>query len=289
MARASSTGVPQPVIRILSDLHYGDGSSWLRSLWSLRPLFEGADTVIINGDATDSQSDENASAVLAEVKAFFSAHVPNPVFITGNHDPDISDIHELSLANDSIWITHGDVLFEDIAPWGQLVKEHRHRLDRLGAHLSPAERATIETRLKLHRLACFNSKHGFVLSHRDFVHRAVRLARTVLPPQRIVAMMRAWRDTPRLAADLAEAQRPNAKFILLGHTHFPGVWRQAHGRVVINTGSFSTPYGPYVTEISGEHLRVRSVLRRGDHFYCGATRAQFALAAEAISAIRARA
>jgi precorrin-6B methylase 1 len=209
--------VAQSLIRIFSDLHYGDGTSWLRSLWSLRPLLDGADTVIINGDAVDSQSGDEGPGLLSEVQAFFTAHVPNPVFITGNHDPDISGIHELSLADNSIWITHGDVLFSDIAPWGTLVEEHRRRLARLGAHLSAAERATIETRLKLHRLACFNSKHGFDLTQRNLVHRAVRLARTVLPPQRVVAMMRAWRDTPRIAANLAEGQRPSAKFVLLGH------------------------------------------------------------------------
>ncbi|MBC7369402.1 MAG: hypothetical protein H7343_21760, partial [Undibacterium sp.] len=36
--------------RILSDLHYGDRASRLLSLGQLRPLLDGPDHVVLNGD-----------------------------------------------------------------------------------------------------------------------------------------------------------------------------------------------------------------------------------------------
>ncbi len=44
------------VIRILSDLHYGDRGSRIRTLSSLTPLFEGAGSLVLNGDTLDCSS-----------------------------------------------------------------------------------------------------------------------------------------------------------------------------------------------------------------------------------------
>src|SRR5690349_1781365 len=62
--------------RILSDLHFDDATSQVKSLAMLRPLLEGADRIIVNGDALDSQVIAHGHELIREVKTFFAAHTP---------------------------------------------------------------------------------------------------------------------------------------------------------------------------------------------------------------------
>jgi hypothetical protein len=115
------------------------------------------------------------------------------------------------------------------------------------------------------------TKGGFARLH--------RMLFDLFPPRRALAMLRVWRAAPRLAADLAAAQRPGARFIVLGHIHFPGIWRQPDGRVVIDTGSFAPPLGGTLVDLTAEFLTVRKITRRGGRFHPGPVRATFPLVA----------
>jgi predicted phosphodiesterase len=274
-------GVPAPLTRIFSDLHFDDSSSQLRSLAQLQPLLDGTDRVIINGDALDSQVIDDGPAVIADMKTFFREHTADPVFITGNHDPDIGSLHELSLADGLVWITHGDVLFEYIAPWSGILAELRRRIDRLNAPIPPHERGRIETRLRVHRQACLKLPPEHDPRNRNVFYRLLRLARIAFPPHKPLRILNAWRTSPRLASDLAAAQRPAARFMLMGHTHYPGIWSDRGPRVFINTGSLCPPRGGLVVEIQGEELRVRRIVYRANQFHLGDTLGKFPLAATA--------
>ena len=278
-----------PVTRIISDLHYADSTSWVRSLASLRPLFEEADQIIVNGDAVDSQATDDGPGLLAEVKSFFAEFAPPTEFITGNHDPDISSVHELSLCDNRAWLTHGDILFDDIAPWSAAVGEIRRRLVHLSAHLSPVERAQIETRLRLFRLASFKLPRECDPGDRNLLRCAIRLFRVFFPPQRTLAMLRCWRDGPGLADALAEAQRPAAQLVVVGHTHCPVVWRAPSGRVIVNTGAFGPMRGPLAVELAAEKVRVVSIARRGGFFRLDEKVAEFPLAPATVSRVCASA
>jgi hypothetical protein len=140
----------------------------------------------------------------------------------------------------------------------------------------------------LHREACLKLPCDRDLTTRGWFARLKLLLRTCASPGQVLAILRVWRDTPSLAAKLAATQRPEAKFILVGHTHFPGVWRKADGRVVINTGSFCPPRGGCFVEISKAELRVRRVVRRGNSFRAGQMLAEFPLAPAPVSPITAR-
>jgi hypothetical protein len=62
------------VIRIFSDLHYGDRSSRITRLAALAPLAEGAAAVIVNGDSLDTRPGPHpafTATCRAEVQAFF--------------------------------------------------------------------------------------------------------------------------------------------------------------------------------------------------------------------------
>jgi predicted phosphodiesterase len=277
--RAASLGdiVSTPLTRILSDLHLGDERSALREAAQLAPLLDGVGALVLNGDTCDTQHDLGPAEVAA-LKEFFAARVPAVTLITGNHDPDISATHELALADWRVWLTHGDVLFDDLAPWSRLRPELARRLARIRPRHSAADWATIATRLLMMREACLKlpCEHASGLGG-GALTKLQRAARDLFPPNRALAMLRVWATSPQIAAQLAAAQRPAAQVVVCGHIHFPGVWR-SEGRVIVNTGSFSPPLGARCVDLAGEIVRVRRVERRGDRFHPGNIVAEFPLA-----------
>ncbi len=267
-----------PVIRIFSDLHYRDGGSTLQRLEALAPLFVGADHIVLNGDTLDTQA-VAGHPLVPEARAFFGQHAPQVTFLSGNHDPDISAHAELSLHDDRVWITHGDVFFEDIAPWSSLRAEMAQRLERLIRDIPPGTFDRVETRLHLNRLAC----HGLPEPHdrfdRSLLTRASRLAHILIPPHRPLRMLDAWRSTPERVRVLARLQRPRAQLVLVGHTHFPGVWHaRGNGPVVVNTGSFCRPFGGLFVELCGDHVQVVRITQKRGEFRRGRVIAGFSLA-----------
>lgn len=266
------------MLRILSDLHLFDADSRVRQAEQLTPLFHGVDHLVLNGDTCDTERDLPVDE-LERLLAFFRASVPRVTILTGNHDPAISDQHELLLADGQVWVTHGDVLFPEATPWSTLRAELIRRIEHGMAAIPAAERHTIAARLRVHRAACLNLA-------REFDHRATsplarlnRLRITLFPPHKILAMLRAWRDTPRLAAGLAAAQRPSARVVITGHIHNPGVWTQPCGRVVINTGAFGPPRGALLVDLVDQRLVVRKVVEQAGQFHPGKVVAEIPLAA----------
>ncbi len=268
------------ITRIVSDVHYGDRSSRVRSLAQLRPLLAGADALILNGDTVDTRPDRNRERTEAqrrEVLNFFgSAGIP-VTFLTGNHDADMSGLHELSLEGGRILVTHGDILFESIVPWSQDAALIRGKVIAALSSVPEDGAGALEG-----RLSAFRSVAGSVAqrhqSERNPLKYALRLAGdTVWPPDRALKILKAWREAPGLAAALATKHRPQARFVVTGHTHNPGVWRMASGVTVINTGSFSLPFGALAAEVESGRIRVRKVDFKRGEFHPGRTVAEFAL------------
>lgn len=267
-----------PVIRIFSDLHYRDSESRLQSLDTLAPLLAGADQIILNGDTLDSQP-ECARDDTAAVRAFFARQPASVVFLSGNHDPDISDQAERSLMDGRVWITHGDVLFDHIAPWSSLRTELARRMATLTRDLPAGEHDRIETRLRLNRLACLHLPEPHVRTHRDLSTRTARLVHTLFPPHRLFEMLKAWCTTPARARRFVREQRPSARLVVLGHTHHPGVWRdRASGVTVVNTGTFCPPFAARFVELQGDRVRIVRIVWRRGAFHPGRIVAEFPLA-----------
>jgi hypothetical protein len=63
----------------------------------------------------------------------------------------------------------------------------------------------------------------------------------------------------------------------MGHTHRPGIWRMRDGVTVINTGSFTRPWGAFAVDLGGDELVVRRIEAGGGGFRAGAVRARLAL------------
>jgi predicted phosphodiesterase len=268
------------LIRIVSDVHYADRGSRVRSLGQLRPLLEGATSFVFNGDTLDTRPDRDAkrtARLRSEVLDFFASAGTPVRFLTGNHDPDLAAEHELEFAAGRVLVTHGDVLFDNIVPWSRDAAMIRGKIIAALAALPEDDNCRLEKRLSAFRsvAATIPQLHQ---SEKDPFRYAIRLAGdTVWPPQRALTILRAWREAPGRAAALAARHRPKARFILIGHTHRPGVWKMPSGIVVINTGSFCRPFGAMAAEISREHIRVRRVEFKRGAFHPGPKVAEFSL------------
>ena len=270
------------VIRILSDLHYGDRASRVRRLAALRPLFAGADRVVFNGDSLETRAgpaDRRTPERRREFLDFVRREVPRGVVLTGNHDADLSGLHSLDLLHGLVFVTHGEILFDDLVPWSNEQPEIGIRYRRELAALAPAERENLESRLRAGKRACAQLRPFHEPLPLGPWRCTLHTVRKFWPPRRTLAMFRAWRELPDLVAGVARRHRPRARFVVVGHTHLPGVWTR-QGVVVINTGSFCPPLGAYAVDVSAEQIVVRRVRRRQSRFHLGRVVAAFALAAD---------
>lgn len=89
-------------------------------------------------------------------------------YLTGNHDPDISSCHTLELAASRVLITHGDILFDNIVPWGRDATLIGQRIDAERRALSPSELGNLAQRFALWRRVAASiaqrhqsEQHGF--------------------------------------------------------------------------------------------------------------------------------
>lgn len=274
--------VPGKLIRIISDLHYGDRASRVRHLAQLDPLLAGIDELVINGDLIDTRPGPRPQATArlrADVAAFAGRASPVVTLITGNHDADLSPHHALDFAGGLVWATHGDVVFEEIVPWGRDAALIGSRIAAALGELSPDARDRLEQRLAVWRRVAVSipQRHQ---SETNRLKYALRFAAdTIWPPLRVLRILRAWRDHPVRMVALARRHRPAARFILAGHIHRPSIWRAGTGEIVINTGSFCRPLGGFLVDLTPGALRVRRVVEQEGEFRPGRLVAEFPLAA----------
>jgi predicted phosphodiesterase len=264
--------------RIISDVHYGDRASRVRSLEQLRPLLEGPGALILNGDTTDTRPEkdrEQTERRRREVLDFFGRCGIPVTFLTGNHDPDVSGVHQMSLEGEKIFVTHGDILFDSIVPWSRDAPMIRSKLIAALAAVPDTGSGALERRLGVFRAVAgaVPQRHQ---TERDPVKYALRfVSDTVWPPGRALKILRAWREAPGRAASLARKHRPKARFVMIGHTHKPGFWRTEAGVVVINTGSFCPPFGAIAADVEPGKIRIRKIDFTRGQFHPGRTVAEF--------------
>ncbi len=269
------------LIRIFSDLHYGDRSSRLRSLGQLRPLLDGPAQIVLNGDTLDTRRGpypERTARARAEVEDFFGACAPAVTHLTGNHDPDISAHHSLDLAGDQVFVTHGDIIFDNVVPWGRDAEFLTAQITS-GLHALPTfERSRLAARLAVYRAVCAAVPQRHQAEPDRVRYLLHLLGDTVWPPTHALRIFRAWHETSARAAATAAAHRPAARFMLIGHTHRPFVRTAPSGLTVINTGALCRPFGAQVVDLTPGRLTVRRIEFRAGEFHPGRVVAEFALA-----------
>lgn len=269
--------VAPPLTRIFSDLHYGERVSIVQNLAQLDPLLAGIAGLVLNGDSLDTRPGPHP-ATIQEVRRTLADYLraTPTVMLTGNHDPDISTTHLHELAGARVLVTHGDIMFDDIVPWGRDAPLARQLVTR---ERGAASALTLEQLLHAHRRAAGALPRRLPQTDtRPWQSIGRLLVELLFPPTRVTRVLRAWSEMPARTAALARTHRPEARFLVVGHTHRPGIWKQRDGRVVINTGSFCRPLGRLVVDVAPDHLIVRRVVRRGMDYHPGERVAEFALA-----------
>ncbi|HVU23162.1 MAG TPA: metallophosphoesterase family protein [Opitutus sp.] len=271
----------RPIARIFSDLHYGDRASKLTRLDALAPLLDGADRIILNGDTIDTRPsrDPAATAALrAEVAGFFGRLTTPVTFIPGNHDPDISPLHSIEFAAGRVFVTHGDILFASLVPWGRDAAAARAKVAAELAALPPHSRELLDARLAAAHRAAATIPQRHQAERHGLKYFLGFIGDTIWPPWRMFFILRAWRETPARAARLVRRFRLPAKFFVMGHTHRFGVTRTLGGLVVVNTGSFTPPGPAGFVDLTPDRLIVRRIVARHGEFHPGPILAEFALA-----------
>lgn len=269
-------------IRIVSDLHIGHRASLIHSLDAMRPLAEGVDWLILNGDTMELKyGDLDSSHYDAqEQRKLFEKETSiwgiKVSVISGNHDPESSDDHSLSILDDQVFITHGDGLFREVAPWSSNVDNLRICSEKIDPEATGETAKDLHDYLQLHKDISLEAheldkKYNPTLwgKMRIFLHQA-------WPPSTPFRILKCWRQVPDRAVSLTKRFSLSPKFIIVGHTHNPGIWTRG-SQTVINTGSFFPWPGARCVDIEGETLSVRKIKKGQNKIEIGKVQKTFAI------------
>ena len=268
------TALNEPIV-ILSDVHLRAGADWRDAMQRLRGLWQGAATVIFNGDtvsrtiAHDARWRDDVVDVLTELCMSDGA---TPVLLAGNTDYPLTAVRHVMLAGGRVLVTHGDVILDEISPWhgrGRLIAAAR--AEALG-EMPPHRRETLEGQLTAATEAIARTQHLAPLrrpGEGTAVQRTAWYLRWLKRPRAVWQVLWFWHRMPRLAERFIRTYAPDARIIVLGHAHRPGVWTVA-GRRVINTGCFEAPWPrALVVRVEGVRVEVRKVVTSGGRWLPG--------------------
>lgn len=259
-----------PRTLILSDLHLGRPGGAGRAD-AFEPLLADFDRVIVNGDIAELHHVVYRADAELELARFRDICVTRGIkldLIAGNHDPFVSEVRSIALADGAIYITHGDAFHPAVAPWSPQAPVMRAAFERAlsatttglpedAARFSAAREAAI-AEWRVMGDGAHVSTIGSMLMH----------------PTRALAVLRYWAGYASLAANWAERYAPQAGTVIVGHSH-RAFHASVGGRHVVNTGSYGFPGRPHAVVLEGTTVRMHALGKRG-HF--------FALSADARSA-----
>ncbi|MBI1370323.1 MAG: hypothetical protein GC162_16940 [Planctomycetes bacterium] len=254
-------------VLILSDTHLGRPEAAARSAQALRPLWQRVDHLVLNGDVAEVHHPVHRGAAARQVVALQEMCEEDGVAVTmlsGNHDPYLSDRRHLHLCQGRVFVTHGDVMHPSIAPWSPSAEKIRTVYELAMAKIRPELRGDLEQRLA----AAQHAAHAEWAYLEKAPPKSTALE--VLKRPWIIPMVLAyWRRIPHLAVEFAAQMVPEARFIILGHTHRHGIWKIAD-RVVINTGSYGFPGKPRAVLIDGGEMTVWPIVFDGQTYHTAA-------------------
>jgi predicted phosphodiesterase len=238
---------------VFSDLHLGHRAGRIESVAALRPLFEGAGTVVFNGDTWQEMTRcvrQRSAEMLQELESLCASLGCETVFLSGNHDPGWPGPGWLGLAGGRIVITHGDALMFEGSPWRREILTNAPKVLELWAR-HPAAGEDIGARLRVARaiartLPSQDQPHGKRLWQRAWD--------AVTPPRRALRMLEAWCCQGSLANTFCDRYFPSAEVLVIGHFHRHGLWQRG-SRLIINTGSFVNPGHAHWVEWHDGRLR----------------------------------
>jgi predicted phosphodiesterase len=289
---------PEPIV-VLSDLHLGHAASLIGDLEALSDLWHGAGTVIFNGDTVDldvGESKRDTRKRISKLLQLVRRAGARPILLAGNHDPSLVTTRAIELNGGEVVITHGDCLHPAIAPWSgearltrRLFADCLSRLEQEADEGVEEHDDAFERLLRAAQLASIGvaserrDKREAESRHSAFKH----VSRFAIKPHRAARILHYWQRLPHLAARSLAELRPQARFLILGHSHRPGAWR-LKDRVILNTGAFQPLGHPHIVRIAQGKLVFSDLLRDGNGWREGSpAAATFTLKRTASTAERA--
>ncbi|MFC7336836.1 metallophosphoesterase [Haloferula chungangensis] len=242
---------------ILSDLHLGHAASRIQSAEQLRPLLEGAGTVVFNGDTFQELASDfrpRSEVLMAELRSLCEELGTDPVFLSGNHDPGWEGQGWVELAGGKIIATHGDSVMWGGSPWSRESVSRSRQLRELWAEHPEAEHDPA-VRLKMARKMALLLRPPRIPKGRTILRRALD---AINPPRRAFEILRVWWQQSGAAAEFLRHYFPQAEVLVVGHFHRRGLWFKS-GRLVVNTGAFVHPHGSMWVSYENGWLRVGRV------------------------------
>jgi UDP-2,3-diacylglucosamine pyrophosphatase LpxH len=241
---------------VVSDLHLGRGGREV-VVPALAPLMAETDELVVNGDVAEMHHprlrDDAARAVDA-LRTLAHRSGTRLTLLAGNHDPLISPRRALALDAGRLLITHGDAVHPSLAPWSPAADLLQEAFLRQLETYAPQERGRLDAVLSASRDAA--SREWEISAARRTPGTLSLLCR----PAAIVRIALFWREYPGLVAAFASRHAPDARTIVVGHSHWPGAWRVAD-RLILNTGSFGFPHRPHAVAIDPQGISLRRVVR----------------------------
>jgi UDP-2,3-diacylglucosamine pyrophosphatase LpxH len=241
---------------IISDTHLGKPGSATAD--ALRPIWQGVDELVINGDTAEVQVPWLRGAAVRELDYLEQLTRQDGVrltLISGNHDAYLTDRRCLQLAQGKILIMHGDALHPAVAPWTRFAKTLAKRTER---ELASADADDLATRLDItQHVGHSEFLREYVLSSLGDSTAKRILARPIEVPQ----VLWYWRREPALAQAFMKRYVPQAKVMIVGHSHRRAVW-QRDGRTIINTGAFMFPGRPQCVIHQDDTLTIHRIIKR---------------------------
>lgn len=252
--------MPTEPIVILSDLHIAHPFSMVRTPDAITGLLPESGTVIFNGDSVEMRSTldrDSGAANRDRLLELCEARGCRALFLTGNHDPLVSELHHVDLCSGQVLVTHGDILFHDCSPWSHEGPKIGAEHTRLLSKLDDSARRDLSTRLHTAKLAARVMEHHYK-ARQSLVSVARNILMEVIPPWRPLRILKFWGQAPALGAAFVREFRPNARFLIVGHLHHAGVWKLGDV-TVINTGCYFPLVGRRMVRIADGRLEVLAI------------------------------
>jgi len=245
---------------ILSDTHLGKPGA--ATAEALRPVWQGFDELVINGDAAEVQVPWLRGAAVRELDRLEQLTRQDGVrltLISGNHDAYLTDRRCLRLAEGRVLVMHGDALHPAVAPWTRSAKALASRTER---ELNNAGHNDLEERLNI-------AQH---VGHSEFLKEYVLSSLGETTTRRILArpievpkVLWYWRNEQALAHRFLDRYAPQTRVLIVGHSHRRAVWQRGQ-RTIINTGAFMFPGRPQCVIHAGDRLSVHRIVKHKDAY-----------------------
>lgn len=243
---------------ILSDTHLAGNGSGAGCADALRPLWQGADELIINGDVAELSHPDlrvDAAREVMQIQDLCEADGVRLTMLAGNHDPHLTDRRFLRLCSGEVFLTHGDMLHPAISPWTTHARKLRELHQDALRQLTLIDRSQIEMRAQAAAHAS-NQKWEHIAA--EELPQLGPIARQADRINKIAKVLWFWQRLPGLAARFAQRYAPDARFFVFGHIHRAGVWRFGH-QTIINTGAYHCPRNPHAVVVDGQTLTMHKV------------------------------